>query len=252
MQRIFVLDKNRRPLMPCDLRRARELLRKGRAAVYRRHPFTIILKDREGGDTQPIELKLDPGSRVTGIALVARYQSGKTVVWAGELHHRGHLVKRSLDKRRAVRRGRRTRKLHHRPARFDNRTRPVGWLPPSLRSRVDNVYRWGLRLKRLAPLYSVAVETVRFDLQKIENPEISGVEYQRGELFDYELREYLLFKFDHRCVYCGAEGVPLQVEHIVPRRRGGTDRVSNLTISCAPCNQGKGTQTSEEFGHPEV
>jgi len=86
----------------------------------------------------------------------------------------------------------------------------------------------------------------------MENPEITGTEYQQGELAGYEVREYLLEKFGRRCVYCGATGVPLQVEHIVPKARGGTNRVSNLTIACAPCNDAKGTQTAEEFGHPEV
>ncbi|MBU52303.1 MAG: HNH endonuclease, partial [Deltaproteobacteria bacterium] len=45
--------------MPCHPARARQLMRKGRAAVYRRYPFTIIIKEREGGDTQPTALKFD-------------------------------------------------------------------------------------------------------------------------------------------------------------------------------------------------
>jgi len=252
MHRVFVLGKNKQPLMPCRPARARRLLKKGRAAVYRREPFTIILKNREGGDTQPIELKLDPGSRTTGIALVADYPRGKTVIWAAELQHRGLAIHQALDKRRAIRRGRRTRKLCYRKPRFENRCRPAGWLPPSLRSRVGNVYQWARRLQRWVPLTALAVETVRFDLQKIVNPEISGVEYQRGELAGYEVREYLLEKFGRTCVYCGAENIPLEIEHLTPKSRGGSDRVSNLAMACRPCNQAKGSQTATEFGHPEV
>ena len=252
MDRAFVLDKNKKPLMPCLMYRAKELLSKGRAAVYRRHPFTIILKDREGGDLQNIELKVDPGSRVTGIALVADHQGGNTVVWGAELHHRGQAIKNDLEKRRAVRRSRRSRKTRYREPRFLNRTKPKGWIPPSLRSRVDNVHQWGQRLQRLTPLSAVAVETVRFDIQKFDNPEISGVEYQQGELAGYEVKEYLLEKFNRTCVYCGAKDVPLEVEHLTPRSRGGSNRVSNLAISCKSCNQKKNTQTAEEFGHPEV
>jgi hypothetical protein len=63
MQRVFVLDASKQPLMPCHPARARKLLYKGKAAVYRRYPFTIILKERIGGDVQPIELKIDPGSK---------------------------------------------------------------------------------------------------------------------------------------------------------------------------------------------
>jgi len=86
----------------------------------------------------------------------------------------------------------------------------------------------------------------------MENPEISGVEYQQGELRGYEVREYLLEKWGRNCVYCGVMGVPLQVEHINPKSRGGTNRVSNLTISCHGCNTEKGTMTAEEFGHPKI
>jgi 5-methylcytosine-specific restriction endonuclease McrA len=111
---------------------------------------------------------------------------------------------------------------------------------------------WVNRLRRYLPITAVSQELVRFDTQLMENPEIRGVMYQQGELAGYEIREYLLEKFNRKCVYCNKTDVPLQVEHIVPKIRGGSDRVSNLTIACEPCNQKKGNQTAEEFGHPEV
>ena len=155
--------------MPCHPARARELLNKGRSAVYRKQPFTIILQDREGGDKQAIALKVDPGSKTTGLALTAQFKRGLTLVWAANLEHRGSYIKERLDKRRAVRRGRRNRNMRYRPPRFLNRTKPKGWLPPSLQSRVDNVEQWGQRLSRLIPLKWVEVETVRFDMQKMDN-----------------------------------------------------------------------------------
>ena len=83
--------------MPCTPARARMLLRGRKAAVLRRYPFTIILKARTEGDLQPIELKADPGSKVTGVALVADYaKRGKTVVWAMDLRHRGQAIKDAL------------------------------------------------------------------------------------------------------------------------------------------------------------
>ncbi len=247
MQRVFVLDHNKQPLMPCHPARARKLLKNGKAAVYRRYPFTIIMKCRVGGDLQPIEIKFDPGSRTTGIALVGHFDRGSEVIWAGNLNHRGLQIKRNLDSRRAVRRSRRNRKTRYRPARFLNRRRPRGWLPPSLRSRVDNVKNWMIKLSRLAPLTQIAVETVKFDTQKIQNPEISGVEYQQGELAGYELREYLLEKWDRECAYCGAKNVPLEIEHIQACSKGGSDRVSNLTLACTPCNIDKGNKDIKEF-----
>ena len=138
MQRVFVLDKNKKALAPCHPARARELLTKKKAAVFRRYPFTIILNERDGGDVQPIELKFDPGSKTTGIALVSQFQRGRMVIWAAELEHRGQRIKSLLDSRRMVRRNRRNRKTRHRQSRFLNRTKPQGWLAPSLMSRVHN------------------------------------------------------------------------------------------------------------------
>jgi 5-methylcytosine-specific restriction endonuclease McrA len=251
-----VLDKNRKPLAPCHPARARKLLKKGRASVFRRYPFTIILHDRtvEESAVQPIEVKVDPGSKTTGIALVLYGRRGARVVWAAELHHRGHAIKKKLDRRRALRRGRRTRNLRYRPPRFDNRKRNGfdRWLPPSLQSRVDNLDTWVKRLLRYAPLTWAAVETARFDTQKMENPEINGVEYQQGTLAGYDVREYLLEKWGRRCVFCGAQGVPLQVEHLTPKSRGGSDRVHNLALACGRCNQDKGQQTAAEYGFPHM
>ena len=121
-----------------------------------------------------------------------------------------------------------------------------------MRSRVDNVVTWFNRVAFRAPLSECHIETVRFDTQALQNPEVSGVEYQQGELAGYEVREYLLEKWGRKCAYCGTEGVPLAIEHLIPRSRGGSHRVSNLTLACTPCNQHKGSRTAAEFGHPEL
>jgi len=252
MQRVFVIDKHQQPLMPCHPARARELLRKGKAAVFRRYPFTIILKEQEGGDVQPVAFKVDPGSKQTGMALVGDFKRGKRVIWAAVLRHRGKQIKSALEDRRGSRHSRRNRKTRYRPARFSNRCKPDGWLPPSLQSRIENVWTWLCRLNRFSPIASISQELVRFDTQLMQNPEISGVEYQQGTLYGYELREYLLEKFNRQCAYCKAKDVPMEIEHIIPKSRGGSNRVSNLTLACHACNQAKNNQTAAEFGHPEV
>lgn len=252
MQKVLVVGTNRKPLMPCHPARARELLRNGKATVLCPYPFTIILKEREIGVCQPIEFKTDPGSKTTGIGLVVDCKKGKKVVWACEINHRGRQIKSDIASRRAIRRGRRNRNTRYRQPRFDNRTRLGGWLPPSLMSRVYNIETWASRLARYIPLSYIAVETVRFDTQKLQDPEISGVEYQQGNLLGYEVREYLFEKWGRKCVYCGKENVPLEIEHIIPGSRGGTDRVSNLTLSCKVCNKKKNNLTAEEFGFPDV
>ncbi len=250
MSQVFVLDRDRHPLDPCHPARARALLREGRASVFRRFPFTIILHDRTRAESavQEHRLKIDPGSKTTGLALV----QGQRVVWAAELTHRGQRITAALLSRRAMRRGRRQRQARYRPPRFLNRTRPPGWLPPSLWSRVGNVMTWVERLARACPLTALSQELVRFDMQLMQHGEIAGVAYQQGALAGYEVREYLLEKWHRTCAYCQKTGVPLQVEHIVAQARGGSDRVSNLTLACGPCNQQKGPQSAAEFGFPLI
>ena len=253
MSHVFVIDTNHQPLPPVHPGRARLLLKEGKAAVFRRYPFMLILKAPvEHYQTPPLRLKLDPGSTTTGIAIVN--DTTGEVVFAAELSHRGQQIKAALDTRRAVRRSRRSRKTRYRKPRFNNRRRRAGWLPPSLESRITNVETWVNRLRRICPIASLSMELVRFDLQQMEHAEISGVAYQQGELQGYEVRAYLLEKWNRQCAYCSKRDLPLQVEHIVPRAKGGTDRVSNLTRSCASCNTKKGTQDLATFlkGKPEV
>jgi len=245
---VFVLSKTKKPLMPCHPARARELLKKGRAVVHKVYPFTIRLKDRVEGDVQPIREKVDPGAKTTGIALESE---GKRVLFFAELNHKT-TIHDNMRKRANYRGRRRSANLRYRAPRFNNRTRPNGWLPPSLQSRVDAITSWTVRFKKLCPVTDCSVETVRFDTQKLQNPEINGVEYQQGELFGYEVREYLLEKWGRKCAYCGKENVPLEIEHIIPKSRGGTSRVSNLTLACYTCNEKKGNKTAAEFGYPEV
>jgi 5-methylcytosine-specific restriction endonuclease McrA len=254
---VFVLDKQKKPLMPCTEKRARLLLQRGRAVVVRLAPFTIRLKDRVGGETQPLRVKLDPGSKTTGIALVRETETvdpetGEVertahVLWLGELEHRGQAIHKALEKRRNFRRSRRYRKTRFRAPRFLNRTRREGWLAPSLRHRVDTTTSWVARLRRLAPITALSQERVRFDMQLMQNPEISGAEYQQGTLAGYEVKEYVLEKFHRTCAYCGAKDVPLEIEHIVPRSKGGSNRPSNLTLACRPCNRKKADKPIEVF-----
>src|SRR5690554_2808708 len=171
---VFVWDKHKQPLMPCSEKRARLLLQRGRAVVHKRYPCTIRLKDRVGGETQPLRLGIDPGSKTTGLALM----------------------------------------------------------------RESNCEQ-----RHVLCLF----ELVRFDTQKLDNPEISGVEYQQGTLLGYEVREYLLEKWGRECAYCGEQNTPLEVEHIHPKSKGGSNRISNLTLACTPCNQSKGNLPLQVF-----
>ena len=256
---VFVLDTQGKALMPCTEKRARLLLARGRARVHRLVPMVIRLVDRQVAscEFQPLHLKLDPGSKTTGLALVrdaeviepqtGEIQTSAVVLSLMELIHRGRQISEALTARRQMRRRRRSQ-LRYRAPRFLNRgNKQRGWLAPSLQHRVDTCMAWVARVQRWAPVQAISCELVRFDMQALQNPEISGVEYQQGSLFGYELREYLLEKWGRQCAYCDAKDVPLQIEHIRPKAQGGSNRASNLTLACQCCNQKKAARSIEAF-----
>ncbi|HTI15450.1 MAG TPA: RNA-guided endonuclease IscB [Dictyobacter sp.] len=246
MSKVFVVDTHRQPVDPVHPGYARRLLSSGKAAVLKRYPFTIVLKMTVvEPQTQPLRIKLDPGSKTTGIAVVNDASGG--VLFAAALQHRGQAMKEALDARRAIRRSRRQRKTRYRQPRWRNRQRVAGWIAPSVASRIEHMLTWVRRLSRSCPIRAISQELVRFDTQLMDTPDIAGVEYQQGSLFQYEVREYLLEQWQRRCAYCGKTDIPLEVEHIVPRAKGGTNRISNLTLACQPCNQAKGARTIEDF-----
>ncbi len=253
MSKVFVLDTKSQPLNPIHPGRARMLLSQGMAAVFRRFPFTLILKEEVSNPAvEPLRIKIDPGAKTTGLALVNN-KTGE-VVWVAELQHRGFQIRDALTSRRQLRRSRRSRKTRYRKPRFLNRTRPKGWLPPSLNSRVANILTWVKRLSSLCQINAISQELVRFDTQQMENPGISGIAYQQGTLLGYEVREFLLSKWNRTCAYCGAKDTKLEIEHIHPRSKGGSNRVSNLCLACVPCNREKGNQNIKDFlkGKPDL
>lgn len=255
---VFVLDRSGVPLMPCSEKGARKLLAAGRARVHRLVPFVIRLVDRHADSCafQPLRIKLDPGSKATGLALVrdtetveagtGEIRRGAKVLSLMELVHRGRQISEALTARRNMRRRRRGN-LRYRAPRFLNRTRKAGWLAPSLQHRGDSTLAWVTRIRLWAPVTALSSELVRFDMQALEYPEISGIEYQQGTLAGYEVREYLLEKWGRKCAYCDASGVPLQIEHLHARARGGSNRISNLALACGPCNCKKAALPLEVF-----
>jgi len=239
--------------MPTTPARARILLRSRKAAILRRFPLVLILKDTlPEAVVEPQRVKLDPGSKTSGIAVVNE-RTGE-IVWAAEVTHRSQQIHNALLKRAAARRSRRQRHTRYRRARFANRHKSAGWLAPSLLSRVFHLLTWVKRLQRWCPVSAISQEMVRFDLALLQNPEIQGQEYQQGTLFQVEVKTYLLTKWQHQCAYCQASATRLEIDHVRPRSRGGSNRVSNLVIACRACNEAKADLPIETFlaSRPEL
>jgi len=245
---VYVLNKRGNPLMPTTQQKANMMLKQKKAKVVKRSPFTIQLNYATGEATHPITLGIDSGYKWIGFSATT---DAKELI-SGELKLRTDIVKK-IEERKMYRRGRRN-KLWYRQPRFLNRTgsKKKGWLTPSINHKLDTHNRLINKIKSILPVSKVVVEVASFDTQRMMNPEINGIEYQQGELQGYEIREYLLEKFDRTCVYCGKKDVPLQIEHIIPKSREGSNRVSNLTISCEKCNLKKNNMTAKEFGFPKI
>ncbi len=253
---VFVLDKRKKPLMPCSNKRARLLLECGRARIHKLHPFTIRLVDRYVEDSvlQDLTIKLDPGSKGTGIALVREVD---VIDPLGEIHrdvhvlnlyelwHRGLQIHLAMKSRTGHRRHRRS-KLRYRPARFNNRTKSPDWLPPSLIHRVETTITQVKRLMSLCPISRGVMELVSFDTRKLKDPKVKGSMYQKGPLYAKSLREYLFQKHQGTCFYCGTKSTHMELEHIIPQARGGVSSVNNYVLACRECNIAKGTKSISE------
>lgn len=242
---VFVLNRSKKPLDMISNAEARILIRKKLAVIHKIYPFTIRLRDNSCvSKNRAYTVKIDPGSRTTGVAIVDNKNS---VVMLAELEHRGHIIKRNLDKRRAVRHSRRQRKTRYRPARFLNRTRPQGWLAPSVKSRANNVINFVKKYKKLININKVMIENVSFDtFQMSSNTKLWGNAYQQGPLYQNKLRSFIFSRSGGKCVYCGAKAT--EIDHVVPKSSGGSNSTYNLVAACRACNQKKSNLSLKDFG----
>ena len=242
---VFVLNRSKKPLDMISNAEARILIKKKLAVIHKVYPFTIRLRDNSCvSKDRAYTVKLDPGSRTTGVAIT---DDKDQVVMLAELEHRGHIIKKNMDSRRAVRRSRRNRKTRYREARFLNRTRPKGWLAPSVKSRADNVINFIKKYKKFLNINKVMIENVSFDVaQMSSNNYLIGTGYQQGPLYQNKLRSFIFSRSGGKCVYCGAKAT--EIDHVIPRSNGGTNSTYNLVATCRACNQMKSNLSLKEFG----
>ena len=231
---VFVMNKHGEALMPCSQRKARLLLKQKKAKIVGYKPFTIQLIYGSYGYKQPINLGIDLGAKHIGVAIT----SDNKVLSKGEITLRDD-VKGNLESKKIYRRSRRNRKTRYRKARFLNRTstKKEGWLPPSIQSRIDNTFRWIDKFKKNTPNPKLTIEIGKFDVQKMLNPSIEGIEYQQGQTFSYHDVRYFVFARDnYTCQVCKKKNKILNTHHIVYRSHGGSDRVDNLITVCTDCH----------------
>lgn len=230
---VYVLNERGNPIMPCKPRKARLLLKKKKAKVVRRTPFTIQLIYGSTGYTQKITLGVDAGTKHIGLSATTE----KRVLFEAEVLLRTDIVN-LLSTRRELRSARRSRKTRYRKPRFLNRTRLKGWLAPSVQHKVDSHTKIINFVDEILPIKRLTIEVGQFDTQLLRNPEIQGGDYQQGEQMGFwNTREYVLFRDKHTCKRCKGKRQDkiLTVHHMESRRTGG-DSPANLITLCRTCH----------------
>lgn len=228
---VFVLNQRCEPLMPTTARKARVLLKEGKAKVVRRTPFTIQLSIATGETKQEVILGVDTGSKMVGLSVV----TPKKEVFSGELTLRNDVVD-LLTTRRQNRRTRRSR-LRYRAPRFLNRGKK-GKLAPSVNVKIEGHLKVIGTLHKVLPITKIIVETASFDIQKIKNPDIKGVDYQKGEQLGFaNVKAYVLSRDDYKCKSGKVNhSKKLHVHHIKFRSDGGSNAPNNLITLCEDCH----------------
>ena len=235
---VYVLSKDGKPLMPTKhFDKVRRLLKRGKAVVVSRNPFQIQLTYETTTYTQKIVLGIDTGSKHIGLSAC----SEKDELYAAEVKPRKESVKSCLESRRARRRTRRSR-LRSRAARYKNRksSKKKGWFAPTVQQKCQMHVNAVRKVIRLLPVSEINVEVCRFDTQKLQNPDIKGVEYQNGEQKGFDnVKAYVRYRDGYKCQVCkGKSGDDmLHVHHIVFRSQGGTDNPNNLITLCETCHK---------------
>lgn len=234
---VYVISDNGQPLMPTNrYGKVRKLLRDKKAKVIRSCPFTIQLLYKTSYITQSISLGVDAGSKHIGISATTKDK----VLYESDVELRNDIVN-LISTRRENRRNRRNRKTRYRKPRFNNRvsTKKKGWLAPSIRQKIETHLTVINKIYEFLPVTNIVVEVASFDIQKIKNPNISGVEYQQGEQMGFwNVREYILSRDGHTCQCCKGKSKDkvLNVHHIESRKTGGNSP-NNLVTLCETCHK---------------
>jgi hypothetical protein len=232
---IYVLNKRGEPLMPCSPRKARILLKEGKAKVTKNYPLIIQLTQATGEQIQECSLGIDSGAKNVGFSVI----TDKKEIVSGELILDQKTSER-LTEKRMYRRGRRN-KLWYRKPRFNNRKKSEGWLPPSIQRKFNTHITLINKLKKLLPIKQTIIEVGNFDIQKINNPDISSVQYQQGPMFEYQnVRSFLMAREHGECQLCKkkfSKGNGPHVHHIIPKNNGGTDSEKNLSLLHEKCHK---------------
>lgn len=219
--------------------KVRVFLKEGRAKVIKRCPFTVQLLYESTNHTQEISLGVDAGSKTIGLSATTKEKE----LYSSEVVLRTDIVD-LLSTRREMRHSRRSRKTRYRKARFLNRvhSKNKGWLAPSIEHKIQTHLKVVEDVCKILPIAKIVVETASFDIQKIKNPDIGGVEYQQGELLGFaNLREYCFWRDNYICQWCKGKSKNkiLHMHHWNYWNGDHSNKPDSVITLCDVCNDSK-------------
>lgn len=240
---VAVLSSTGQKLMPTSNYKARKLLKSGRAEIYAYRPiFTIRLKDRKEGETQPIEYACDTGYQHVGVSIKSEKHEF--------VHAQYDMLSDETERHNDCRKYRRTRRTHkrYRKPRFDSRSKKNKEMAPSLRHRRENQINLFESFCKVMPITSATFEMGKFDTQLLQaiadgEPLPEGKDYQQGSKYLFQTEREAVFSRDHyTCQVCGKsikDGVILHTHHIGFWKGYRSNRISNLLTVCEHCHTAK-------------
>ena len=241
---VYVLNKNGQPLMPTNRHgKARTLSKINTPKVIKRCPFTIQLLYNTTNCIQNITLGVDAGSKHIGLSATTKDK----VLFEADVELRNDITK-LLEARRKFRHSRRTRKTRYRKRRFNNRvsSKRKGWLAPSIEHKIQTHFAMVEKVHKMLPITKIVVETASFDMQllkaQLEGELIpKGMDYQKGELTGWNIREYIFHRDNYTCQWCkGKSKDSILVTHHHAYWKGDhTNKPSSLITLCNTCNDSK-------------
>lgn len=251
---VFVLDNDDRPCKPIVEGYAGKLLRTNKAVIVNHDPLVIkrtdnYLSEKENRDS--IILKIDTGFENIGFSV----SDSKHEYIAGQVKLLGEISDRLVN-RKGYRTQRRARLRYRKNKNLDYKliNNPTykngnedGWLSPTIKHKIDSHVRVVNKIASWIPIDKVILEMANFDIQQIKaslnGKELSGVDYQHGEMYGCEnAKQYVRERDKYTCQECGSKSTDkkhtvIEVHHIIPRSKGGSDKPDNMICLCHSCHK---------------
>ena len=255
--RVPVIGADNIPLMACHPEMANKLLSRGKAVPHRINGiYCIKMRHRTGAkaDVPSLDLNISSGPKTTNMAVTTDGKRGMRRVFeclqivhqpASERH------KRLKSNRHKFMKNQRSLKLKM----WDRRRgKPLAQghlglshLHQSDIYQIDNIVAWADSLTHLYPVSRIRIKSNRLNAKLMVNPKNGNTEYERNTLRGWQVRAYIFERDWHRCAYCDNGTAQLQIDHIVPQSRNGSNGIENLVMCCSDCNQKKADLSLEDF-----